>query len=137
MPEELWVALEGGSGLPAEALAPGARMVTRGLLTARLLSVGRDRPWPYAITRQTDPSDPGFLLTHVTNQWLIPSEVDQVTMRVRIRPIGLDVLDDLIGSGDLDPALRDEMPVFDLGATVLEWRVDGDATPYGSFLCVR
>jgi len=54
-------ALEGGGGLPTEGLAPGARILTRGVLTSRLLSVGRDRPWPYAIARQTDPADPGFV----------------------------------------------------------------------------
>ncbi len=49
------------------------------------------------------------------------TDVDRVTTRVRLRPIGLDVLDDLIDSGDLDPAVRDSMPVFDIAPTVLEW----------------
>ena len=53
--------LEGGGGVPAELLPMGARMLTRGLLTARALSVGRERPWPYAFVRQLDPEDPGFL----------------------------------------------------------------------------
>ena len=35
-------------------------------------------------------------------------------MRVRIQPIGFDVLDDLIASGHLDAAERDKMPVFTL-----------------------
>ncbi len=50
-----------GSAAPAELLAPSARMLARGVLTDRLLSVGRDRPWPYAFTRQLDPDDPGFV----------------------------------------------------------------------------
>lgn len=45
----------------------------------------------------------------------------RVTMRVRVRPMGLDVLDDLIASGDLDPTIRDAMPSHTLGGTVLEW----------------
>jgi hypothetical protein len=45
----------------------------------------------------------------------------RVTMRVRVRPMGLDVLDDLIDSGDLDAAIRDEMPTHTLASTVLEW----------------
>ena len=47
--------------MPAELLAPGTRTLARGVLTARLLSVGRDRPWPTAFTRQMDPDDPGFV----------------------------------------------------------------------------
>ena len=47
--------------------------------------------------------------------------VDRVTSRLRLRPVGLDVLDSLIESGDLDPAVRDAMPVFDVEPAVLEW----------------
>jgi len=36
-------------------------MLARGVLTSRVLSVGRDRPWPHAFVRQMDPEDPGFL----------------------------------------------------------------------------
>lgn len=39
---------------------------------------------------------------------------DRVTVRMRIVPIGFEVLDDLIGSGHLDPALREKMPMLDL-----------------------
>jgi hypothetical protein len=38
----------------------------------------------------------------------------KVTVRVRLQPMGYDVLDDLIGSGHLDPSLRVRMPIFDL-----------------------
>ena len=44
----------------------------------------------------------------------------RVTARLRMRPIGLDVLHDLVESGDLDPAVVEEMPTFTLGAE-LEW----------------
>lgn len=47
--------------------------------------------------------------------------VDRVTTVVHIRPMGLDVLDDLVQSGDLDPAIRDAMPLFDVAPTTLEW----------------
>jgi len=83
-----------------------------------------------------DPTDPRYLLTHQTNQWLIPAAVDRVTMRLRIRPIGLDVLDDLIESGDLAPGFRDEMPTFDLGATVLQWTPEAALSVYGDLSCV-
>ncbi len=83
-----------------------------------------------------DPTDPRYLLTHQSNQWLVPSVVDRVTMRLRIRPVGLDVIDDLIASGDLAPGFRDEMPVFDLGSTVLEWTPELAQSVYGDLACV-
>ena len=47
---------------------------------------------------------------------------DRVTLRVRLQPIGLDILDDLIATGDLDPNVRASMPSFDLGESgTLEW----------------
>jgi hypothetical protein len=47
----------------------------------------------------------------------------RVTARLRIRPIGLDVLHDLVASGDLDPALVPEMQTLNFGAQ-LEWTPD-------------
>jgi hypothetical protein len=44
----------------------------------------------------------------------------RVTARLRMRPIGLDVLQDLVDSGDLDPAIVAQMPTFTFGAQV-EW----------------
>lgn len=71
-----------------------------------------------------DPLDPRFYKTHVFRSFpkaatlaMVP---DRVTMRVRFQPIGLDVIDDLIGSGDLDPAIKSKMPTFDVGKMV-EW----------------
>ncbi len=44
----------------------------------------------------------------------------RVTARLRVRPIGLDVLQDLVDSGDLDPAILAQMPTLNFGAH-LEW----------------
>jgi hypothetical protein len=44
----------------------------------------------------------------------------RVTARLRMRPIGLDVLQDLVDSGDLDPAIVEQMPTFTFSAQ-LEW----------------
>lgn len=80
------------------------------------------------------PFEPGYVETHIIRRYVIGGlPPDRVTMRVRMRPMGLDVLDDLIASGDLDPAIRDEMPTFDLRSTQLEWRRDSGqrCTPAG------
>ena len=47
----------------------------------------------------------------------------RVTARLRIRAIGLDVLSDLVDSGDLDPAFLPKMPTLTFG-TELEWTPD-------------
>jgi hypothetical protein len=44
----------------------------------------------------------------------------RVTARLRMRPIGLDVLHELVESGDLDPAVAAEMPTLTFGAQI-EW----------------
>jgi len=44
----------------------------------------------------------------------------RVTARLRIRPIGLDVLQDLVASGDLDPAIVGKMQTLDFGPGI-EW----------------
>jgi hypothetical protein len=75
--------------------------------------------------------------TWQARRYRVESEpVDRVTTRVRLRPVGLDVLDDLIGSGDLDPAVRDAMPVFDVAPTVLEWTPDSATVHEGYGPCV-
>jgi hypothetical protein len=44
----------------------------------------------------------------------------RVTARLRVRPIGVDVLRDLVDSGDLDPAILAQMPTLTFGAQI-EW----------------
>ena len=53
---------------------------------------------------------------------------EYVSLRVRLRPIGLDVLDVLITDGDLDGAYRELMPTFDLGFTRLDWAAEDRET---------
>ena len=73
-----------------------------------------------------DPSDPRFYQTHVYRRFPegggLPTQPDRVTMRVRVQPIALEILDEVIGSGDLDPAVRDAMPTFETAA--VEWTAD-------------
>jgi hypothetical protein len=72
-----------------------------------------------------DPQDPAFYSTHVKRAYPrtgeLPSPPDRVTMRVRVQPIGGDVLRSLVTSGDLDAAVALRMPTFDLAGATLEW----------------
>ena len=71
------------------------------------------------------PGSPGFVNPHVGRRYLVVGETpDRVTMRVRIRPIALDLLEELISSGDLPASILGVMPTFDLAATILVWTAD-------------
>ncbi|MBX3192703.1 MAG: hypothetical protein KF819_37310 [Labilithrix sp.] len=77
---------------------------------------------PPAVT--ADPTDPAFYHA-VTRTYSLPQPVpDRVTMRVRMRPVDFDLLDDLVATGDLDPKILDRIPTFELGGTVKEWTND-------------
>ena len=78
----------------------------------------------------TDPDDPRFYHA-VTHIYRIPVVPDRITMQLHIQPIGLDVIDDLIASGDLAEEIRAEVPVFTLDGAALEW------TEPDGFACVR
>jgi hypothetical protein len=82
-------------------------------------------------------TDPNYYLTHVMRAFPRPTSTpsviampDRVTMRVRLVPIGLDVLDDLIASGDLDPAVKAKMPTYTLSGSELEWTPDTATIKY-------
>lgn len=76
---------------------------------------------PPAVTN--DPTDPAYNHS-VEHTYTLPVTPARVTARMRMRPIGLDLLDDLIASGHLDPVVRDRVPTFTLTGTELEWRTE-------------
>ena len=47
-------------------------------------------------------------------------QIDRITLQVKIQPVGRDILDDLVASGDLDAGVRDAIPTLPVGA-MLEW----------------
>jgi hypothetical protein len=80
-----------------------------------------------------DISSPDFYLGHKLRNFPPSGEPipvpDRITLQVHLMPIGLDVLDDLIASGDLDAGFRDVMPTYDIGDT-LEWTPDAGTHTY-------
>ena len=69
-----------------------------------------------------DRLDPRFYQTHILRPFPVdgapvPGAPDRVTVRVRLQPIGLDVLADLVASGDLDASVAAAMPTFDVAST--------------------
>lgn len=74
---------------------------------------------PVAVTGDT--KDPMFQRA-VTRTFTVPANADRVTMRVQMRPMDFDTIDELVQSGDLDAALRGKLSTFTLASTVLEWK---------------
>ena len=73
------------------------------------------------VTTTLDPLDPDFNHT-VLRRWPLPGQVpDRVEVEVLIRPIGLDILESLVDSGDLDAGYLDEMPTFSLAGAAVTW----------------
>jgi hypothetical protein len=77
-----------------------------------------------------DPLDPRFYQTHVVQTFPrnfapLPQMPDRVTFRMRLQPVGLDVLSDLVASGDLDPNVPARMPTWDVSFL----RADGSVEP--------
>ncbi len=70
-----------------------------------------------------DPSS--FTKSHVAYRYpqatALPEKPDRITMKVFMRPIGDDVLRDLVASGDLTDEIRARVPQFSLAQASLEW----------------
>lgn len=83
-----------------------------------------------------DTSDPAYIETVQSQQFVIPAAADEVTMAVHIRPMPRDFLQRLVDDADLDPAVIEAMPTFTLGPTELRWTADRPLTD-GPLSCVR
>ena len=70
-------------------------------------------------------ADAGAVITHITQTYpglgrSLGGTPGRVDVRVRLQPMGLDVLGSLVQSGDLDAGYLSAMPTFDLPGTELE-----------------
>lgn len=78
-----------------------------------------------------DPADPNWTDTHRIRTYTAEEvSPDRVTLRVLVRPFGLDIFDAIAGEG-LDPAVRAAIPTFEVRGAALEW------TPSLGRACVR
>jgi hypothetical protein len=69
----------------------------------------------------------GHSLSHV---YFIGAAPKRITARIRMRPVGLDVLHDLVASNDLDPSIVDEMPTFTVDSREFLWDDTANPTQY-------
>ena len=86
---------------------------------------------PFPVTK--DPQDPRFYQRNIFRDF--PSDgkpvalPDTVTLRLRMMPMGLEIVDDLIASGDLDPSVRSKIEVMQVGPTIT-WTPNSGVTPF-------
>jgi hypothetical protein len=67
-----------------------------------------------------DPSDPRFVHS-VQKSYSLTTLPTRVQLRVQMRPVGLEMFDEIIESGDLDPAVLEAVPTLTLSGSELEW----------------
>lgn len=68
-----------------------------------------------------DPTDPDFIHWVQRTYTVVAGQPARVEARVRMRPMGLEILQSLVDSGHLDPAYLAEFPTFELANTVMVW----------------
>jgi hypothetical protein len=87
---------------------------------------------PPAVT--LDPSDPKF--DHSVKRDFdlgVQPEPDRIELKIHFQPVGLDVIDDLIASGDLDPSYRDQFENLEVAGATRTWTPEAA----GSDLCIQ
>jgi hypothetical protein len=88
-------------------------------------------------------NDPRFYQTHIVQRFprdgsKLAQMPDRVMLRVRLQPVGIDVLSDLVDSGDLDGGVIAAMPTFDVplaGPTLpaqMEWTPEAALLSYAA-----
>lgn len=67
---------------------------------------------------------------HIRKKWVLGTTYpDRVEARIFLRPIDVDVLEDLAASGDLDPALVERVPTWELRSGTVSWEGLVDVCP--------
>lgn len=61
----------------------------------------------------------------------------RIALRMRMRPVGMDVLNDLVSSGDLAPDVAQKMPTFTLRNTAGVWTAESNAFEQTELAWVR
>jgi hypothetical protein len=88
---------------------------------------------PFPTTADT--TDPAYYRTHIVQYYprdpansFTGGPPDKVTLRLLLQPIGLDVLRDLEGTGDLDAGIESQIPTLVFPEPILTWTEDAAAT---------
>ncbi len=72
-----------------------------------------------------------------TAEVILPRGIGQparISARLMIRPIGMDILHDLVATGDLDPSVLARVPTFPVHGTHVEWTIADGPLPVRTVL---
>jgi hypothetical protein len=58
-----------------------------------------------------------------------PGRTARIVAHLRMRPIGMDVLQDLVASNDLDPSVLAKVQTFTLATTEIKWKLEDGSAP--------
>jgi len=82
-----------------------------------------------------DPTDSAYIDTVQSRQYVVPVAAERIRMALHVRPLPLDLLEELVDDGLLEQEVVDAMPTWTVQPTVLEWTADLPLTD-GSLSCV-
>ena len=77
-------------------------------------------PAPTAVS----PFDADYIETHIRRTWQLAQRPDRVEVRVWLRAMGKEVLDDLVASGDLSPEVWQNVRTWELGGAHKVWTAE-------------
>jgi hypothetical protein len=80
-----------------------------------------------------DPNDPAFdhSITETFAVGALANQIERITARVRIRALPYEVLNDLVASGDLDPAIIPQLKTIEIPSTQKTWERATQVTATG------
>jgi hypothetical protein len=85
----------------------------------------RSSSFPRGFNQLTLPSTLILGVAHTLDaRYQLPdaARVERVRIRLRMRAVGVDVLEELVASGDLDPAVIAQQPTFTIFGAAVDWR---------------
>jgi len=114
--------------LPSTDVDPDLWVLTERLFDAEgqpthdMLRVARSEGESLPAPNGTLPGDPGYVNVHVPRRLRVLGETpDRIELAVRLRPFELDILEELVLSGDLAPEVAEAAPTFTLAGTQQVW----------------
>ena len=86
-----------------------------------------------ALPQATMVGTDGLPVQHVVNiDYDLLPRMKRVTLKIKMRPMDFDVLEELVDAGTLDPTVPDEIPTFTIAAASAEVTIDENGFRWGS-----
>ena len=71
------------------------------------------------------PLDPDWIDVHRAREYVVSGAAPaRVEIEVKMRPLGFDLLRDLVASGDLEPGYEEKIPTYTLEYSRIRWKAE-------------